>query len=163
MRFAPAELDAYVADLAELAERYGITLTLSDDESLSIETEPGGGRRFNIVGSLPDGRRPPQATVQIAEKWQAVDDAYERSAYRYELIDHQRGYRRAFHRHDDQWFVSRFGVVVHEHCESPIGETRCPHHFGPPIADAFKGIEALMSAWVADSPDCDDLPCLEPI
>ncbi len=163
MRLAIVELDAYVADLAVLAERYGITLNLPDDASLSIETEPGESRRFDIVGSLPDGRRPPQATVQIAEKWQPVDDAYERFAYRYELIDHQRDYRRAFHRHDDPWFASHFGVVVHEHCESPLGEAPCAHHFGAPIADGYKAIEALMSVWVADPPECDDLPCLEPI
>jgi hypothetical protein len=164
VRLTSGELDDYVVDLAELAERYGITLNVSDGPSLAVETEPDGAQRFNLSGFLPDGRQPPRSIVQIAEAW--LPDAaggYERSEYRYELIDHERGYRRAFHWHDESYFEHRFGVVVHEHCESPMGSAPCPHYFGAPVRDGYRAIELLISIWVGDPPHCLDLPYLEPI
>jgi hypothetical protein len=164
VRLTLAALSDHVADLAELAERYGIVLENGDSEPLAIETEPDGAQRFAIVGFLPEERRAHVTRVEFAEKWRPSEDgAYERSAYRYELLDHERDFRRAFHRHDDPWFQRHFGVVVHEHCESPIGRPFCAHHFGPPIHDGYRAIELLMTAWVSDPPDCAALPCLEPI
>lgn len=167
MRLSSAELDDHVTDLAELAERYGITLSLADGESVTIEIEPNGSRRFTLSGFLPAGRQQLSASVELGETWrpdgQDGQDGYERSAYRYELLERQRDFRRAFHRHDEGFFERRHGVVVHEHCESPIGEALCPHLFGPPVRDGYRAIELLMSSWVADPPNCASLPCLEPI
>ena len=161
MRLAARQLEDYLADVAELAERYGVVLDLPDGAALSLETEPLGSVLFTLRGLLPDGRQPPRSVVEIAERWTPRGDEYERTAYRYELIDHERNHRRAFHRHDDAYFERTFGVVVHEHCESPIGQVRCPYFFGPPVRDGFRAVELLMATWVSDGPDCDALPCLE--
>lgn len=164
MQLGSADHANYVAKLAELVERYGVVLDLAIDDPIEIEVEPDGTHRFNIVGFLPDGRQPPLAVIHLAEKWRPeTDDRYERSAYRYELIDRERGFRRAFHWHDERDFRRRFGVVVHEHCESPIGHGPCRHVFGAPVRDGYRGVELLLAAWVADPPDCTALPCLEPI
>ena len=164
MRLTSVRLEEDLTSLAELAERYGIALDLPANGPLAIEIEPDGSHRFNLVGFLPDGRQPPKAVIRVAERWRPVSGGvYERSAYRYELIDHERDLRRAFHMHHAQEFERRFGVVVHEHCESPIGHAQCAHHFGPPVRDGFRAIEILMAAWVSDPPDCAALPCLEPI
>ncbi|MGZ8761192.1 MAG: hypothetical protein ACXWXV_11575 [Aeromicrobium sp.] len=164
MRLTSARLDDYVADLAELAERYGVALDLAEGESLIVEMDPSGSRRFMLSGTLPAGRRSPSASVELAETWRpAGPDGYERSAYRYELLERERDFRRAFHRHDEELFALRYGVVVHEHCEAPIGAAPCAHLFGAPVRDGYRAIELLMSAWVADPPDCGSLPCLDPI
>ena len=164
MQLGAEEHADYVVGLVELAERYGIVVDLPADGPIEIAIEPDGTLRFGIVGYLPDGRQPPLAWVEISEKWRPEPGGlYERSAYRYELLDKERGFRRAFHWHDESEFVRRFGVVVHEHCEAPIGQAPCPHHFGAPVRDGFRAVELLMTAWVADPPDCAALPCLEPI
>ena len=164
MRLTSAGLDDYVVDLAELAERYGITLALSDGEALTVEIEASGSRRFTLWGTFPAGRHSPSANFELAEKWRPVgQDGYERSAYRYELLERERDFRRAFHRHDEEFFVRRYGVVVHEHCEVPVGAAPFAHLFGPPVRDGYRAIELLMSAWVADPPDCASLPCLDQI
>lgn len=163
MQLTSGELDEYVANLGRLAERYGITLDLPDGAAVTIDIERDLVRRFEMVGFLPDGELPPKAIVEISETWPAVGNAFERSAYRYELIDRERGFRRAFHWHDERDFQRRFGVVVHEHCESPIGHAPCAHYFGAPARDGYRAVELLVAAWVADPPDCTVLPCLEPI
>lgn len=164
MRLTSVALDDYVADLAALAERYGITLGLTDGEPLTVEIEATGSRRFTILGTLPAGRQSSNAIVEVAETWRpAGTDGYERSIYRYELLEPQRDFRRAFHRHDDDYFARRYGVVVHEHCEAPGGVAPCAHLFDPPVRDGYRAIELLMSAWVADPPDCALLPCLETV
>jgi hypothetical protein len=76
------------------------------------------------------------------------------------LLDHERDFRRAHHLHDRDVFVRRFNVVVHEHCERPIGNVQCAHYEGSPIRDAFAGVVALLDAWTADPPECADLRCL---
>ena len=133
MQLGSEEHADYVVDLAELVERYGIALDLALDGPIEIEVEADGTLRFGIVGYLPDGRQPALAVLEISEKWRPTTrDRYERSAYRYELLDRERGFRRAFHWHDEGEFVKRFGVVVHEHCELPIGDAPCPHLSGLP-------------------------------
>ena len=161
MRLTSRQVEDYVTDLAELTERYGVVPDLTGGAALALETEPEGSVRFALRGFLPDGRRPPRSVVEIVERWTPRNDAYERTAYRYELIDHERDHRRAFHRHDDGYFGRTFGVVVHEHCESPIRQVRCPHFFGRPVRDGFRAVELLMAVWVSDRPECDALPCLE--
>lgn len=164
MRLTSGGLDDYFADLAELAERYGITLSLADGEPLTLQIEANGSRRVLVSGALPAGRQSVRASVELAETWRPVGpDSYERSAYRYELLERERDYRRAFHRHDEDVFARRYGVVVHEHCEAPIGATPCAHHFGAPVRDGYRAIELLMAAWVGDPPDCAAVPCLDQI
>ena len=161
MRLSERDLEEYVLDIAGLAERYGIVLEPGGNGETRIELGPAEERFFTMRGSMPNGRHPPPSVVEISERWASEGHEYERTAYRYELIDHERDYRRAFHRHDDRYFERAFGVLVHEHCESPIGRVGCPHFFGPPVRDGFRAVELLMAVWVGEALDCDALPCLE--
>lgn len=161
MRLTDASLDDYVLDVANLLERYGVALDVADEE-LVIEVAGTGARTFDLRGYLPDSRLPSRATVVLRETW--IPDgpgALERMEYVYELLDHQRDFRQAHHLHDRDVFVRRFSVVVHQHCERPIGNIDCAHYEGSPIRDGFAGVVALVNAWTADPPECSDLRCLD--
>ena len=161
MRLSDANLDDYLLGVANLLERYGVALDGAGQE-LEIDSATTGARTFDLRGFLPDGRQPPRAIVELRETW--IPDgsgALERVEYVYELLDHERDFRQAHHLHDRDVFVRRFSVVVHEHCERPIGRVECAHYEGSPIRDAFAGVVALVDAWVADPPECSDLRCLE--
>ena len=160
MRLTDAGLDDHLVAVAELLERYGVALDLAGE--LEIEVATTGERTFELRGYLPDGRMSPRASVDLREKW--IPDemgALERAEYVYELLDHERGFRRAHHLHDRDVFVRRFSVAVHEHCERPIGSVECAHYEGSPIRDAFAGVVAVIDAWTGDPPECSDLRCLE--
>jgi hypothetical protein len=160
LRLTDAGLDDYVVDVANLLERYGAALDVADE--LEIETSNAGVRTVNLRAYLPDGRLPPRAIVELRETWMPDGSGVlERSEYAYELIDHERGFRQAHHLHDRDVFARRFNVVVHEHCEGPIGSIECAHYEGSPIRDAFAAVVALVGAWMADPPECSDLRCLE--
>jgi hypothetical protein len=121
-----------------------------------------GSLSFELTGSLPDSREPALSTLELRERFQRVAaDLFERDRYEYELVDHERGFRRAFHLHDPDWFERRYLVVVHEHCERPITHVSCAHYRGPPIRDAYAGIVALIDAWTGEPPDCSGLICLD--
>lgn len=159
MRLTDRGLDGYLSDIAKLLDRYGASL---DPGDLSIEEAAAGARTFDIRGFLPDGRQPRLAALEIRETWLPVDaGAFERAEYAYELIDRERDFRRAFHLHFADWFQRHFLVVVHEHCERPIGAVDCTHYEGTPIRDAFAGVLALIDVWTGDPPDCSTLRCLE--
>ena len=163
MRLPPAELEAYLARVAELLERYGVVLDLAPSAPLQLDESPSGALSFALRGFLPDGRMPPQSILEIRERWIALGSGeVERSEYAYELLDHERGFRRAFHLHDPEDFVRRYDVVVHEHCERPMGTTACAHVQGSPVRDGYHGVEVLLKAWIdPDVPDCANLPCLD--
>jgi hypothetical protein len=158
LRLTDQALGGYVADIAGLLDRYGVAL---DGGHLTVEEAATGARTFDIRGFLPDGGQPPLATVEIRETWFRGGDAFERTAYAYELVDRERDVRRAFHLHDPDWFERRFLVVVHEHCERPIGVVDCEHYEGTPVRDAFAGVLALIDAWTGDPADCSRLHCLD--
>jgi hypothetical protein len=163
MRGSDRELEAYVLKVANLLERFGGALRLpADDTDLEVFEDDAGGLSFELGADLPRELGSPRSEIVIRETFDSVGPgAYERSGYEYELIDRARGYRRAFHLHDPEWFERRFLVVVHEHCERPIGSQRCSHYEGAPIRDAYAGIYALIDTWIADPPDCSRLRCLE--
>ncbi|MEP7378017.1 MAG: hypothetical protein ABI725_00485 [Chloroflexota bacterium] len=161
MRLSGREIDDYLLDLTELAERYGVEFALAEGRWPIVEVDNRDVRRITVSGTLP-AAQPNGSAIKVSEIWRPIDtDAFERSAYLYELVDHERGFRRAFHRHHEKDFLGRYGVVVHEHCESPLGTAPCPHLFGPPVRDGFRALELLMTAWISDQPRCADLPCLE--
>ena len=144
MRLTDAGLDDYLVGIANLLERHGIALE-DAGQDLEIESASTGARTFDLRGYLPDGRLPPRAIVELRETW--VPDgsgALERVEYAYELLDHERDFRQAHHLHDRDVFVRHFSVVVHEHCERPIGNVECAHYEGWPIRDAFAGVVALV-------------------
>ncbi|MBA3779599.1 MAG: hypothetical protein H0X16_09950 [Chloroflexi bacterium] len=163
MRLTEQQLADYLADLAELLERHGVGLDLLEDERLDLDAGPAGSRSFEIVGFLPDGRRPPLSTLTLREQWRATSDAtFERAEYEYELLDHERGFRRAFHLHDADYFVRVFLVAVHEHCERPVGSAHCPHFAGEPIRDGYAAAMRLIELWMDPAvPNCNHLSCLE--
>lgn len=136
---------------------------LDPDIDLSVRRSSAGRRWFEIRGLLPGDTRRPPAVVAIREVWRDVAvDVAERMAYEYELQDQDRDVRRAWHLHDRQFFADRFQVLVHEHCERPIGVIRCKHYAGYPVRDAFAAVELVVRTWVdPESPDCDALTCLD--
>jgi hypothetical protein len=161
LRLAGPALEDYLANVAELLERYGAVV--DPDVEPVIFASPSGARWFELRAALWDGPVPSRSTVELREVWQpAGEDGYERSEYEYELLDGRHDYRRAFHLHDRDAFVRRFSVVVHEHCERPIGSWPCDHYAGMPIRDAFAAVELVVAAWVdPNEPDCSSLTCLD--
>jgi dihydrofolate reductase len=64
---------------------------------------------FALRGFLPDGRTPPLSVLEIRERWRRLGpDQVERWEYEFELLDHERGVRRAFHLHHADEFIRRF-------------------------------------------------------
>jgi hypothetical protein len=152
----------YLSRVASLVERFGATLDLPEGADLDLLEEDDGTLSFEITGGLLGGASPAPSRIVIREGFRRISpDLYERSRYEYELVDRARDFRRAFHLHFPEWFERRFLVVVHEHCERPIGLVVCEHYEGRPIADAFAGVTSLMDVWTAEPPDCRALTCLE--
>ncbi len=162
MRWSYDTCAEYLSRVAALIERFGATLDLPEGTDLELLEDDDGTLSFEIMGSLPDGTHPAPARLVIREGFRRISpDLYERSRYEYELVDRARDFRRAFHLHFPEWFGRRFLVVVHEHCERPIGLVDCEHYAGRPIGDAFAGVTTLMDIWTAEPPDCGALTCLE--
>ena len=164
MRIRRAECDVYLERLAELMERYGVEL---DDPSpqadLVLHEDDDRRLSFRLSGILPHGTRRNAARLDVREELAPIgDELYQTTRYAYELIDPARGYRRAFHLHDADWFERELMVVVHEHCERPIGDPDCDHYAGEPLKDGYAGIARLMAISIAEPPDCRDLECLDP-
>ncbi len=160
MRLSADRLDRYAVALATYLWSVGIDL----DQDIPRLREADDGRLEVVVGGdLPGSGGPGRSRIELAEQWAPRGDVFEQVAYRYEVIDHFAHRRRAFHRHDDAAFVRAFGVLVHEHCEEPIGVTACEHVAGLPKRDGFEAMNDLLVAWStpADILICVDLPCLE--
>ena len=128
----------------------------------AIETDRHANVAFLIEARLPDSGMPQQALVRIRELWTPTGGDWERDEYAYDLVDHPRTRRRAYHLHNPDDFRSAYDVVVHEHCEEDLGAPRCAHYYGEPVADAYRGVELLLLAWTEDdSLGCGDLRCLD--
>ena len=162
MRGTYDEVADYLTRVAMLLERNGVTLRVHEGKALDLnEREVTGELSFELCGDLPDSQRPSRSELVVREKFQlAAPDDYVRVAYAYELLDYALDFRRAFHLHDPEWFEREFLVVVHEHCECPIGHVLCGHFEGSPIKDAYGGVMTLMDTWCTEPPDCSQLQCL---
>lgn len=157
------ELLAYLADLVEELERYAVTLLPPDDrDEITLGRERDGSLVIDLEGRLPTSRRSRPVELEMLERWRRIGpDQLACVEYRYELRHHGIGYRRAFHRHDEDSFVRAYGVVTHEHCEATMGVEVCGHYYGRPVADAFDGFRRLYDTWLTDlKPDCLALICL---
>jgi len=157
------DLLAYLADLVEELERYAVTLLPPDDsDEIALGQDPSGGLVIDLEGRLPVARRSRDVDLELFERWQSVGpDQWACVEYTYEIRHHELGYRRALHRHDEDYFVRMYGVATHEHCEATMGVEACGHYYGQPVADAFDGFRRLYSTWLADQkPDCLALICL---
>ncbi len=163
VRLSTAQLEDYLSGVAGLLERYGVVLDLEPTAPVVLEESPSGSMSFELRGFLPDGLTPPLSILEVRERWQRLSPVQlERSEYEFVLLDQERGFRRAFHLHDSADFIRRFHVVVHEHCERPLGIAPCAHVAGSPVRDGYRGVELLLEAWIApNAPDCNALPCLE--
>ena len=162
MQLTDPAVDDYVSRIAELLEGYGVVLSKpAPGEPIEVLEADDGSLSFELIGSLPDGRVPALSTLAVRERLRPIDgELFERDGYEYELIDRQRDFRRAFHLHDPERFERRHLVVVHEHCERPLGEAACDHDEGSPIRDGYAGVTVLMDAWTGE-PGCSESRCLE--
>ncbi len=118
---------------------------------------------FRIEGALPGQQRSKTAIVLATEIWRpAGSGRYNRVEYEYEFIDHPADRRRAFHMHDTEDFLARFGVLVHEHCEEVLGKPRCGHYFGLPVSTGYEALNALLGHWGQPEPlRCARLRCID--
>lgn len=163
MQLSEDEVEDYASRLVALLERFGVVLTMpGPSEPVDLLEADDGSLSFELVGSLPDGREPARSTLELRERFQPITGGgFERDRYAYELLDRERGFRRAFDLHDPEWFERRYLVVVHEHCERPIGTAPCAHFLGSPIRDGYAGAVALIDAWTGEPPDCSAFGCLD--
>lgn len=156
------ELLAYLADLMEIAERYGATiLPPNDGEEVSWGLD-GADLVTEIEMHLPAARRSRPPDLVIAERWRSAGrERWELAEYGYELRHHELGYRRALHRHAVDYFVRTYGVASHEHCEHPLGHEAYGHYAGEAPRGAIDGFFRLYDLWLAgERPDCSGLRCL---
>lgn len=158
------ELLTYLADLLEHLDRFAGTLLPPDNgDHITLGQEPDGSLVIDLRARLPASRRSNDVDLSIFERWRPMGrDPWELAEYAYELLDHEAGYRRAFHRHDVEAFVRAHGRATHEHCEATLGLVTCGHYAGDPVTDAFDGFERLYEIWLTgERPDCAALTCLE--
>ena len=158
------QLHTYLADLVEELERYAVIVLPPDDgDEITLGQDPDGGLVIDLECRLPMSRRSRDVILDVVERWRPIGrDEWACVEYAYELRHHELGYRRAFHRHDEDRFVRAYGVATHEHCEATLGLEVCGHYYGRPLTDAFDGFRRLYETWLTDQkPDCLALSCLD--
>lgn len=152
------QLRRYVGDLVTYLRHVGSDI----EPEPAVVRHPDGDLSVEFVALLPGSGVPKPSEVAVAEVWTLRHQGLERIAYAYELIDHERDRRRAFHLHDPGAFLRRAGVLVHEHCEEALSAPACHHYFGLPVRNAYEAIERLLVAWSEPGPlGCDELRCME--
>jgi hypothetical protein len=157
MRATYQQIADYLSSAAALLERYGVVLRDGRDD-LEILEDGMGRLSFELVGRIG---APGASAIEVREEFGPVaNDLYERTGYEFELLDRERDHRRAWHMHSTEWFRRTHLVVVHEHCDRPIGHAACQHYEGSPVRDVYAGIVALVDAWTAPTQDCARLRCL---
>lgn len=156
MRATRSHLVRHAADLATRLWTMGADL--DGDPVMTVKDD--GTMTFRMDASLPDSGIPDRALLTVREEWRSIGREFERVAYAYELIDHPRRRRRAFHRHDTDRFLAVHDVAVHEHCEETLGLPACDHYAGDPVPDGYRGIELLLLAWTDEPLGCNGLRCL---
>jgi hypothetical protein len=158
------DLLGYLADVIAHAERFGVTILPPNHADEVAWARDGDSLVMRIGMRLPAGTRSRPIELILSERWRASDglDRWRLAEYAHELRHHELDYRRALHRHDEAHFIRAFGVVTHEHCESPMGYVTCRHYGGDPIGEARSGFERLYGIWLSGAqPDCSRLRCLE--
>ena len=114
----------------------------------------------SIAAALPGSGIPQNSEIRFVERWERpyLDQPWRLTEYAYDLLDHERDVRLALHLHHADWFVANFRVVVHEHCEKPIGVARCAHYAGRPVNGGLDALYRLLAVWMEDPPpDCSAL------
>ena len=156
------QLLGYLADVIERAERYG-AIVEPPYHAPEVEWGRVGDDLVMDLGIRLPLDRQTRTQITLQERWRPIGhDQWELAEYGYELRDFELGYRRAFHQHDLDYFVRRFGVASHEHCDAVMGCETCGHYAGAPCYGALDGLERLYVVWTAGAkPDCSRLRCLE--
>ena len=152
------QVASYLGGLTVFLRNLGVAVPECD-----LDRYDTGEIGFQIEGTLPGRQDPKPAIVLATEIWRpAASGRYERVEYGYELIDHPAGRRRAFHMHHTDDFLTRFGVLVHEHCEEVLGRPRCGHYYGLPVQNGYEAFNALLGHWGQAEPlGCGQLRCIE--
>jgi hypothetical protein len=156
------ELLAYLADLIEIAERFGATVLPPDDAEDVAWEQDGDDLVLDLATRLPAPRRSRHVDLVLQERWSpTARDEWVLVEYGYELRHHELDYRRALHRHDVGYFVRAHDVATHEHCEATMGHAVCGRYAGEPVNGAIDGFRRLYSVWLSNTkPDCSRLRCL---
>jgi hypothetical protein len=152
----------YLADVIERAERYGAHVQPPNDAP-EVEWDRAGEDLLMDLDVRPQIDGGTRAQITLQERWRPIgQDRWELAEYGYELRDFHLDYRRALHQHDLDYFVRRFGVASHEHCEAVMGHETCGHYAGAQCYGALDGLERLYVVWTAGTkPDCLQMRCLE--
>ena len=153
---------ASVRDLQQHADDLATYLARTGADFVERRLEYASDRtRAQIVleADLPGDGLPPVSRAMVRGAFALLDGMWQQVAYRYELLDREMDARRAYHFHDADHFIRRYLVAVHEHCERPIGTSRCDHYSGSPIRDSREGVQRILAAWT-DGFDCEALTCL---
>ncbi|HET9852048.1 MAG TPA: hypothetical protein VFP56_06030 [Candidatus Limnocylindrales bacterium] len=158
MILSTAGLNQYVIGLAKALYTRGFELPSGP----AAEFDDSGHIAFGLVGTIAAAEGLGlDAEISLDERWRPLPERrWERDEYAYDLIDHGRARRRAFHLHDRALSEARLGVLAHEHCDV-LGAPRCSHYVGRDIGDGYLAIDLLLAAWVEpDDLGCDSLICL---
>ncbi len=129
----------------------------------SAEFDESGHIAFGIAGSLVGPHGATDAEISLDELWRPLPERrWERDEYTYDLVDHGRNRRRAFHLHDRALSEARLRSLVHEHCEEATGAPSCCHYLGREIPDGYIALDLLVAVWLEPRAlGCADLVCLE--
>lgn len=156
----PRDLEGHAAGLAQRVASTGADVVVPRVRYLAGRLDV----EISLDADLPGSGFPKSSQLQFVERWARGfrDQPWQLVEYTYELIDHERDSRRALHLHNADWFIQTYRVVVHEHCERPIGTTHCDHFAGTPVRDGYEALDRLMETWTHDDPvDCTSYACLQ--
>lgn len=161
MILATASLNQYVIGLAKALYTRGFDVSTGP----LAEFDESGHIAFGIAGIVVDQHGATDAEISLDEIWRPLPERrWERDEYTYDLVDHGRNRRRAFHLHDRALSAARLRSVVHEHCEETTGAPSCGHYLGREIPDGYVALDLLVAAWLeARSLGCVDLVCLDQV
>jgi len=158
VRASRAQLISYVSGLATYLLRVGAELRGQP----TLDVYDDGVLGFDIEAALPGPGIPGPAEVRLSETWRPAGAVFERDEYEYELVDRERGRRRAYHRHDAEAFLRRAETAIHEHCEEFLGRPTCDHYAGSPVRDGYQALERILAAWTEPGTlGCAGLDCID--
>lgn len=159
MILGTASLNQYVIGLAKSLYTRGFDVSIGP----RAEFDETGYVVFGIGGRVLDQTGAMDAQMSLDELWRPLPARrWERDEYTYDLIDHGRKRRRAFHLHDRALSEARLRSSVHEHCEETGATPRCGHYLGREIPDGYVALDLLVAAWLEPRAlGCTDLVCLD--
>jgi hypothetical protein len=148
-----ASLNQYVIGLAKSLYTRGFDIATGP----IAEFDDSGHIAFGIGGTVAGQDGSIDAEISLDELWRPLPERrWERDEYTYDLVDHGRNRRRAFHLHDRSLSEARLRALAHEHCEETAGKPSCAHYLGREIPDGYVALDLLVAAWL-EPRACADL------